>query len=73
MAVTRRVRPGTVGTTRTGAAWVLALAGRAGFGRGPRKEGHGLEGEKMIFKFPFSINFQITVFKSYFEQENDLF
>jgi hypothetical protein len=27
----------------------------------------------MIFKFLFSINFQITVFKSYFEQENDLF
>jgi hypothetical protein len=73
MAVTRRARPGTVETTRTGTARALVLAGRAGFGSGPRKEGRGLEDEKMIFKFLFSINFQITVFKSYFEQENDLF
>jgi hypothetical protein len=51
----------------------MALAGRAGFGCGPRKEGCGPEGEKSIFKFPFSMNFQIIVFKSHFEQEYNLF
>jgi hypothetical protein len=51
----------------------MALAGRAGFGCGPRKEGRGPEGEKSIFKFPFSMNFQIIVFKSHFEQEYNLF
>jgi hypothetical protein len=30
-------------------------------------------GEKMIFQIPFSIDFQISVFKYYFEQENDFF
>jgi hypothetical protein len=51
--------------TRGGALSRLRLMGQKG--------GGSLEGEKNIFKFSFSINFQISVFKSHFEQENDIF
>ena len=50
-------------------------------GRGPgrlwqagQKRGGGpLKQRTFFFQFSFSINFQITVFKYYFEQENDIF
>jgi len=48
----------------------LCWAGLRGWAR---KEAAARENRNILFKFPFSINFQITVFKYYFEQENDLF
>ena len=40
---------------------------------GQKRGGGPLKQRTFFFQFPFSINFQITVFKYYFEQENDLF
>ena len=40
---------------------------------GQKRGGGPLKQRTFFFQFPFSINFQITVFKYYFEQENDIF
>ena len=50
-----------------------AVAGRAGFGRGPRSEAAARERIETLFNFLFSRKFQIAVFKYPFEQENDFF
>ena len=50
-----------------------AVAGRAGFGRGPRSEAAARERIETLFNFLFSKKFQIAVFKYPFEQENDFF
>ena len=61
-----------LGRTR-GARAAGAAAGRAGFGRGPRREATARERRKHLSQFLFLRNFQIPVFKYHFEQENDIF
>ena len=61
-----------LGQTR-GARAAGAAAGRAGFGRGLRKEAATRERRKAFFNFLFSRKFQIAVFKYPFEQENYFF
>ena len=61
-----------LGRTR-GARAVGTTAGRASFGRGPRREATARERRKHFSQFLFLRNFQIPVFKYHFEQENDIF
>ena len=63
---------GGLSRTRGGRA-AGAVAGRAGFDRGPRSEAAARERIETLFNFLFSRKFQIAVFKYPFEQENDFF
>jgi len=73
-----QARGGRPGAARcwAGARWKREAHGGlrwAGLRGWAGKEAAARENRNILFKFPFSINFQITVFKYYFEQENDLF
>jgi hypothetical protein len=61
-----------------GASWAEASHGHgegrwAGFGQHAEREAAARYVNKKHFPISFSNNFQIPVFKSHFEQENDLF